>query len=536
MLQEKSYNLMFAKRALLCFIICMLLFFVTIIRIAAISFEGITNANLPNNGVRLMIGRARGTIYDCNMQPLTNDKEKIIAAVSPTPQAINAISEVLNGDELTETLEKLKTNKPILCELPREIAGAGIINFKLWENSSSVVTHIIGYTNSEGHGVSGLQAAYDDILFCEDEISVYYKTNALGEALNGITPQVNNPNNQITNSVVSTLDVRLQKIAMDSSENLQKGCVIIADAKNGKIRASVSRPNFDSNKIAEYLNDNSSPLLNRAINAYNVGSVFKPCVAAAGIESGRMSYLYTCTGSCEIIDRFFKCHNTNGHGLLNLRSAIANSCNTYFYNYAFKIGGSSIYKMAKKLNFGQSLSLCKDIVTAKGNLPELNSLENIANLANFSIGQGDLLLSPISMLNLYCSIANNGKYHTPSLVEGVYENGNFVEYNISPPTKVMSESTAYLLKHHLQKVLEEGTGKSAKPKTVTAAGKTATAQTGQFVDKTEICQGWFCGFFPFEEPKYVVIIFSEDITKQKLSCGQIFSKIADKVNAEGFLK
>jgi len=310
---------------------------------------------------------------------------------------------------------------------------------------------------------------------------------------------------------------------------LQKGCVIIADAKSGKIRACVSRPDFNSDEIGKYLNDSDSPLLNRATGAYNVGSVFKPCVAAAGIESGKLSFLYNCTGSCEIVDRSFKCHNKSGHGILNLRLAIANSCNTYFYNYAFKIGKDVIYKFSRTLNFGQSLKICDGISTAKGSLPKEDSLNNIANLANFSIGQGELLLSPISMLTLYCSIANNGKYFIPSVVEGTYKDGKYNEYNIGKPTRVMSESTAYLLRHHLKKVLEEGTGKEAQPKKVTAAGKTATAQTGQFRGTTEICQGWFCGFFPFDNPKYVIIIFSEDTSKQKISCGKIFAEIADSV-------
>ena len=88
-----------------------------------------------------------------------------------------------------------------------------------------------------------------------------------------------------------------------------------------------------------------------------------------------------------------------------------------------------------------------------------------------------------------------------------------------------------ILKDYLKSVLSEGTGTAAKPKTVSAAGKTATAQTGKYVNGVEICQGWFCGFFPAEEPEYVIIVFSEDTTKQKLSCGEIFSILADRIHS-----
>ena len=95
----------------------------------------------------------------------------------------------------------------------------------------------------------------------------------------------------------------------------------------------------------------------------------------------------------------------------------------------------------------------------------------------------------------------------------------------------MSESTAKNLKKYLQTVISEGTGAAALPQTVTAAGKTATAQTGIIENGREILRSWFCGFFPAESPKYIVIVFSEDSKKQTLSCGKIFAKTADKITA-----
>ena len=242
-----------------------------------------------------------------------------------------------------------------------------------------------------------------------------------------------------------------------------------------------------------------------------------------------MWYCYSCSGSCEIIDRKFKCHKTDGHGEMNLETAIANSCNTYFYNFAFKIGKDAVYNTASSLRFGKSLKLCEGIYTKGSNLPQKAKLENIAYLANLSIGQGELLLSPISILTLYSAIASDGAYYIPSLVEGTVQNGSLTQYDIGNPTRVMKSTTAKILRNYLESVLEEGTGESAKPKTVSAAGKTATAQTGKYQNGVEICQGWFCGFFPADNPQYIVTVFSENTLRQSKSCGEVFSIIADEI-------
>lgn len=518
------------KRALVCFILCIVLFFVSALRVTTVATEDYSEVQKTQNGIRLKIGDSRGTIYDCNMVRLTNCEEKIIASVSPTPRAVTAISQVLEGNELTEVLEQLKENKPILCEVPEEINCDGIICTRVFSDNKTPSRHIIGYTDNDLKGVNGLQKAYDELLYRDEDISVFYSTDAKGRILEGVKPELRNDNQAMKNGVVTTLDTNIQEIAEKHAENLEMGAVVVSDLK-GKIKASVSRPAFDRHNIELYLENENSPLLNRAVNAYNVGSVFKPCVAIAGIECGKKDYNYTCVGSCKIIDRIFKCHNLSGHGNLNLDGALALSCNTYFYNFSFDIGYEEIYKTAQTLSFNQSIKLCEGISTAKGNLPNEKSLSNIAYLANFSIGQGELLLSPISMLNLYCSIAGNGSYYVPSLVSATIENGNLTPVKENLPTKVMKPETAKLLRQHLMGVLADGTGSKAKPKTVSAAGKTATAQTGKFRGGKEINEGWFCGFFPAENPQYVVVVFSEDDSKQTLTCAEIFAKIADDISA-----
>ena len=521
----------FSKRSLFSFFTIIILFFISILRLTVIATTEYSQVQTGYNKLTLTVAKQRGTIFDRNMIPLTNNEKKIIAAVSPTPRAITALSHDLSGEALNKALERLKSGKPILCEVPREIKCDGIICTEVFENSENMpAAHILGYTDSDSKGISGLQKAYDNILYSENSVQVLYECSGKGDILEGVTPIVKNDTSIKASGVVTTLDINIQNIAEKAAENISKGAIVVADAKSGKIRACVSRPYFNPNNVSEYIDAKDSPLLNRAINAYNVGSVFKPCVAAAGIEKRKSGFVYHCTGNCLIADRYFKCHKYNGHGEMNLCSAIANSCNTFFYNFSFNIGGDAIFNTARKLRFGSLLKLCDGIYTSKGNLPQKDSLGNIAHLANFSIGQGELLLSPISILPLYCAIASGGEYYIPSLVEGIMNKGRFEEYNTGSPTKAMEKDTADMLKNYLVSVLTEGTGKAATPKFTTAAGKTATAQTGKYENGVEICQGWFCGFFPAENPEYVAVCFSENTQHQKLSCAEIFAFIADEIS------
>ncbi len=527
---DKLFWHIFAKRSLICFILIIALLFSCILRTAVISTSNYSEVQKNFSSLKIKIGNTRGTIFDCNKYPLTNNTKKIIACVSPTPRAVTAISQVLEDDNLSNVLDALKSGKPTVCEVPKQISCDGIVCAEIYETSSNIpAIHTVGYTDSENKGVSGLQKAYENILYNSEDIAVRFACDGKGRVLSGVKPEIVGETSPYNNSVVTTIDINIQNIAEKVAQNLGQGSVIIADAKTSKIRAIASVPTFNTENLNTLLDDATSPLFNRSLAAYNVGSVFKPCVAAAGIESGFQHFCYSCTGSTKIIDRVFKCHEHNGHGFTSLSYAIANSCNTYFYNFGLKIGKTNILNMASNLNFGKQIKLCDGIYSASGNIPTNIKLENIAHLANFSIGQGELLASPVSLLPLYTAIANGGKYYMPSIVESTIQNGKESKYNYGSPTRVFSPETADILKQALALVISEGTGTLAKPQSVEAAGKTATAQTGKYADTQEIISSWFCGFFPLINPKYVVIVFAEDTQKQTKSCAEVFAQIADEI-------
>lgn len=531
-MQEKIFWRIFAKRGAICFFIILLLLFTCILRIAVIANKDYSEVQKNQSSLKIKISDNRGTIFDCNKYPLTNNQKKIIAAVSPTPRAITAISTVLKGEELSSVLEALKSGKPVVTQVPRSINCEGIVCTEIYTTRDNIpAIHTVGYTDTDNKGLSGIQKAYNSILYNSEPITVRYACDGKGRILSGIEPEIVNRSSPYSNAVVTTIDINIQNITDSEANNLNRGSIIVADVKTSKIRGISSAPTFTVDTVSTLLEDEASPLFNRALGAYNVGSAFKPCVAAAGIEDKKDSFNYNCTGSFEIIDRVFKCHEKAGHGLTDLNHAVAYSCNTFFYNFSFLVGKDSILKLAKNLNFGKSIKLCDGIYTAKGTLPSQEKLQNIAHLANFSIGQGDFTASPISLLPLYCAISNGGKYYLPSLIESTIKDGKETKYDYGSPTKVLSADTAQKLKTALSLVITEGTGTQANPKTVTAAGKTATAQTGKFNNGAEIKSSWFCGFFPLSNPKYAVIVFCEDQGKQLKSCAEIFAQIADKINA-----
>lgn len=198
-------------------------------------------------------------------------------------------------------LEKLKGGKPVLCEVPREIDCDGIACMQVYTHNSAdtPAVHLLGYTDSDLRGMSGIEKAYDGILYSEKEAAFVYTKDGKGDILAGVKPVAENDSAVTAGGVLTTLDINIQAIAETEAEAIDAGAVIIADSKTSEIRAAVSRPDFDCTDIAKYLTADNSPLLNRALAAFNVGSVFKPCVAAAGMESGKGSFGYNCTAAAK---------------------------------------------------------------------------------------------------------------------------------------------------------------------------------------------------------------------------------------------
>ena len=276
-------------------------------------------------------GTAAGTIYDRNGVPLVNTKSVCTAVVSPTPEAAEALlPHVLDAEAF---YEKLAQGKPFTCTVDTaDIACPDVTVLEIPQRYTTPqpAQHVIGYTQ-EGKGVAGLESAYDAVLRGVDsQWSVTFSVDGKGKPLAGEAAQVRYGANPVQ-GVMTTLDIRMQRICETASASLQKGCVVVMDVESGDILGLASFPGYTPDALGEAMQNPDSPMIQRALYAYPVGSIFKLVTAACAYENGaETAFQWNCNGVISIGSQRFRCHDPQGHGLQNLADAMRNSCNPYF--------------------------------------------------------------------------------------------------------------------------------------------------------------------------------------------------------------
>ncbi len=492
--------------------------------------------NYSESAFSVDVQTVKGTIYDCDMKPLTNEKAYFYAAVKPSENVMTELKNFVDGDEYENAAERLENGNPIVIPIDKyENSASSITAFPVTQRYSEnqLACHIIGYIDSQGRGISGIEKAYDEKLSSGMKtVSVRFRTDARGRIMNGCEAEISG--NEIPKSgVILTIDKEIQSAvenALDNAE-IECGCALVLEVGSGAIKACASRPVFDPNNIAESLSDENSPLINRAFSAYNTGSVFKSVIASAALENGIDDFTFDCTGSVDFSSVTFNCHKKDGHSVLNLEQALMYSCNTFFASLGQLVGSEKIVDMASNFGFGESDYPADGIATASGNLPSANELDSAAAIANISFGQGALTATPLQICAMTATIADGGVYCEPYLVIGeADENGVKTEYRrYSEKKQVISKETADFLCEALRKTVTDGSGKKAGSEMVEVSGKTATAQTGRFDDDGEIFNAWFSGFFPSDSPRYAVTIMIEDGGEGASSAAPVFREIAESI-------
>lgn len=492
-----------------------------------------------SNTKTIVLNEARGVIYDCNGVPLTGVETEYRAVVPPSENALSVFQPVLSPEQFE--LLKTKLQKGQTAVVPLEFDSVKAENIPVYEikkrySENQLAAHVIGYLHSDsGQGVSGIEKSYDELLSSANgKLKVRFSVDAKGRILPGETPYVSQNEYNVKQGIRLTLDKNIQEIAeraLDSSD-IKRGAVVVLEVKTGKIRAMVSRPTFSPANPAASLNSSDSPFINRALTPYAVGSIFKPVVAAVALKMGiSPNFQYTCTGSIQKENTVFHCHERDGHGTLTMEEAIKVSCNPYFINLSSYLNVEEALEEATLFGLGAESRLAPAIVDSAGTLPSEKSLSSSAAFANFSFGQGAFTATPLQMAAVYSAIANGGVYIRPVLIEGkVNSDGAFSPEKVSQNKVTVTEKrTAEMLCGFLKNTVESGSGKRAKPQRTAAAGKTATAQSGQYKNGSEILHTWFAGFFPADNPKYAVVIMNENGSSGAVDCAPVFKKIADNL-------
>jgi peptidoglycan glycosyltransferase len=324
-------------------------------------------------------------------------------------------------------------------------------------------------------------------------------------------------------SVQLTLSAKAQQAAWDALGD-QRGAVVAIEPATGKILAMVSKPSYDPNILASHdrtevteawaaLNDDDAkPLSNRAIagDLYPPGSVFKLVVAAAALESGQYTPDSTLNGPAELklpqstttLPNDFSGACGSG-GKVTLANALRISCNTAFGSLGMDLGAAAVLSQAEAFGFDEALNIPLS-VTPSG----FPSDPSQAQLAQSSIGQFDVRVTPLQIAMISAAIANGGVLMKPNLVDTINDANLDVIRQEQPEvlSEPISSLTASQLTDMMVSVVTNGTGKRAKIPGVQVAGKTGTAQHGD----NAAPHVWFTGFAPADDPQIAVAVVVED--------------------------
>ncbi|MBQ7115184.1 MAG: penicillin-binding protein 2 [Clostridia bacterium] len=481
------------------------------------------------------LGTKKGTIYDRNASPLTNSEAKTILCAKPTTKNSVLVSNLKGKKFAKSTILKGYFTSFFIEESKSVTQNDDTRCFEIFERySNNVALHILGYTDIDGNGVTGIEKYYqNEISKHNGSLSVAYSADALGRMLIGEAVEVRDNNYYSKGGIMLTLDKEIQVITENALKNcgIDKGAAVVLDVESSAILACASTPIYERDNIEKHLNSPDSPFLNRAIECFPVGSVFKPVTAAAALESNITLSEYNCIGYIEKSGNKFKCNKTEGHGNIDFNTAIAMSCNPYFIEYSTQAGAKKLLKTAKALGFGKSIDLGNDFITPSGSLPTTKELNSSAAVGNLGFGQGKLTASPLQIATCFATIANGGIYNEPYIYKGeIDKNGNLTPAIQSDGKRVLSKSTCRTIKNAMAKTTTEGTGTGAYTSLFDSCTKTATAQSGQYDENgVEIKYCWFVGFFPIEKPRYVICILKENGSSGGTDGAPVFKEISENI-------
>jgi penicillin-binding protein 2 len=347
----------------------------------------------------------------------------------------------------------------------------------------------------------------------------------------------------------------VQKACEDAlAKTGRRGAVVVVDPNTGEILGMASRPSFDPNAFipiikpdifAQLNNDPSVPLYPRAFrSAYPPGSTFKTFVGLAALQTGLITpeTRISCPGGLQVGNFYFRNHRSGHSGRLTLAQALAQSCNTWFYQAGLKIGAEPIIEWSNALGLGRRTGIPLRAESA-GNIPTDDYMARVHNrnilqgdVANMSIGQGDILVTPLQMAQAMGVLAARGSFHQTRLVKQVQSLDNRVVSAYPDRIRAelnIGEENLDDLNKGLVMVTSHGTGtgrRAATVKGVKVAGKTGTAQWGPVTKRRNAA--WFAGYAPANHPPlYAFAAVVEGNPGESLSGGSNAAPVVGSVLA-----
>jgi len=534
-----------------------------------------------NNHQRTLALRApRGVLYDRNGQVIVDNRHSFTISIvrehtKDLDRTIRLLSEVaaLNVEDVRAAVARHRSEpsyRPIVIVDDASLAQVAAItarrlDFELPDvvveevptrqyPGEGIAAHLFGYVGEVSDtmvaandtlksgdlvGQAGIEKIYNPMLMGKDGAKVVV-VNSLGREIRTLeeVPPTEGKRLQLT------IDYDLQKAVDDGFKVARQarltnaGAAIVLDPNTGEVLAYSSEPAFDPNAFAAGIDratwasltsDEQRPLNDRALQGrYSPGSTFKMAVALAGLQEGVITpdFKVHCAGSANFYGRNFKCWLKGGHGTTDLRHAIEQSCDVYFYTVANILGIDKINKWATALGLGvkSNIDLPNEV---QGLVPstewkreKMHEKWYAGETISVGIGQGQVSVTPVSMAVYAATLANGGTRVTPHLLKAVDEGGGW-----KPVAAPQPQSKADVDHDKLQAIRDGmwgvvnggGTGNRARVVGFDVAGKTGTSQVISNAGRVAAARsgkdlrdnGWFVFFAPRDNPEIAGVVFLE---------------------------
>lgn len=440
----------------------------------------------------------RGTIVDCNGKTLATSDTSYTLYVRPREMtdpvgATNALKGILGMDYDTLYAKISRTGvseatvaRNLTREQMLEIISKDVSGMYLSADSTrtypygNFLTQVMGFTNIDGVGQSGIEQYYDTYLRGTDG-AIYTQSDIVGKRLPDRMQLYRPPTQgmQVQLTIDATMQGFAEKAVRDAVTTYQPksaSCLILS-ANTGEVRAMASAPTFDLNDIPR---DDMQALLQGSRNSlvadvYEPGSTFKILTSAIGIETGKIKSSYYCGGSATVDGQRIRCWRSIGHGSQDFAHGIQNSCNCVFMDIALSVGTPTMYEYFDRFGLGAQTGI--DIsAEASGILLKRDAVKPV-DIARIGFGQA-IAVTPIQLATAVSSVVNGGYLYQPYVVKQITDTSGKIAFRNDPKVqqRPISQSTSDQMKEYLIGVVSEGSGKNAAVPGYRIGGKTGTAQ------------------------------------------------------------
>ena len=436
-------------------------------------------------------------------------------------------------------VEETKRHYPYGSLASHLLGYLGNMTEKEWKNRDMQM----GYLFNAKVGKNGIEKKFEKELKGRDG-GVYLEVDYRGR----VKSIIEDKKWVAGSDVYLTLNFAVQKAAEEGLKNSPtgRGAAVALDPRTGAVLALASAPAYDPNMFVPY-SDEETPKNAKAINEYNLAiqgvyppaSTFKIITGAAALEEGNIDVnkKITCTGKYDSGPRIFKCWGI--HGPVDFFDGMRDSCDVYFYAVASQIGAAAIERMERQFMFGRQTGI--DLPGEKaGNLygPTRRARNKtywfVGDTLNLSIGQGELLVTPIKLAQFAAAIASRGNVYRPYYVEKIVSNQSGTTEQIGQ-TEILQQAqlkpqTYDTLFKALKHTVDNGTARRVKIPGLEVYGKTGTAQNPHGAD-----HGWFLAFAgrPDEEPSIALAVFVEFGEGGSSAAGPIAREMLEAYFAKG---